>query len=204
MSGLVVVDFGAGNVASMMKALRKIGAFPEVVTKPEQVAKASRIVFPGVGAFGAAMREVRRRGLDAALRDAIAREVPVLGVCIGLQILFDGSAETPGEAGLSFFKGACRRFEPRGDALKVPQIGWNQVRPREGTRLFAGIEPSSSFYFIHSYHAEPTDKSIVAATCEYGVEYVCSVERGKLAAVQFHPEKSGPKGLAVLANFLAL
>jgi imidazole glycerol phosphate synthase glutamine amidotransferase subunit len=206
-SALAVVDFGAGNVASMVKALKKIGAVPEVVTKPEQVAKASRIVFPGVGAFGAAMREVRERGLDAALKDAVARDVPVLGVCIGLQILFEGSAETPDAQGLGFFGGSCRRFDESsdwGERLKVPQIGWNEVKPREGAKLFRGIEPGSTFYFIHSYHAEPEDDAIVAARCRYGTDYVCAVERGRLAAVQFHPEKSGPKGLAVLANFLAL
>jgi imidazole glycerol phosphate synthase glutamine amidotransferase subunit len=207
MSSLVVVDFGAGNVASMVKALRKIGAAPTIVTKPEEIASASRVVVPGVGAFGAAMTELRSRGIEQALREALARDVPVLGVCIGLQVFFESSEETAGEKGLAFFKGACKRFSesaPSGERLKVPQIGWNEVKPAPGSKLFAGLAPGSSFYFIHSYHCVPEDRSIVAGTTEYGIEYVCAVERGKLAAVQFHPEKSAANGLKVLENFLKL
>jgi glutamine amidotransferase len=206
-SGLVVVDFGAGNVASMVKALRQIGGAPEIVTTPEQVATAARIVVPGVGAFGAAMKHIRERGLDVAVKDAVARGVPTLGVCIGLQILFDSSAESPDEKGLSLEKGACIRFaetDPRGERLKVPQIGWNNVKARADSKLFKGIAEGSSFYFIHSYYAVPSNKSVIAATSDYGVEYTCAIERDRLAAVQFHPEKSGPKGLAVLTNFLSL
>jgi imidazole glycerol phosphate synthase glutamine amidotransferase subunit len=206
-SSLVVVDFGAGNVASMVKALRKIGAAPEVVSRPEEITQAARVVFPGVGAFGSAMREIKKRGLDTAIRDAVNRGVPVLGVCIGLQIFFEGSAETPGEPGLGLLKGSCARFadrSPSGERLKVPEIGWNTVTPRAGSKLFAGVSPGSYFYFIHSYYAVPADAQVTAATTEYGVEYTCAVERGRLAAVQFHPEKSGPKGLTVLSNFLGL
>jgi imidazole glycerol phosphate synthase glutamine amidotransferase subunit len=191
----------------MVKALRKIGAAPTIVTKPEEIASASRVVVPGVGAFGAAMTELRTRGIEKALREALARDVPVLGVCIGLQVFFDSSEETPGEKGLGLFKGACKRFAeaaPSGERLKVPQIGWNQVKPVPGSKLFEGLSPGSSFYFIHSYHCVPEDRSITAATTEYGVEYVCAVERGKLAAVQFHPEKSAANGLKVLENFLKL
>jgi glutamine amidotransferase/cyclase len=202
MSGLVVIDFGAGNVASMVKALKRVGGAPTVVTGPQDVAAAERIVFPGVGHFGAAMRELRARSMDKAILDAIARSVPILAVCIGLQVLFEGSAEAPGERGLGVFAGACRRFAD--SAGKVPQIGWNQVKPRSDAKLFRGIEPSSSVYFIHSYYAVPGDPSIVAATAEYGVDYCCAVERGRLAATQFHPEKSGPVGLKVLENFLLL
>ena len=211
MAGLVVLDFGAGNVASMLKALRKDGGAPVVVEKPEAVRDAERVVVPGVGHFGAAMRELRSRGVDAAIRDAVARGVPLLGVCIGLQVLFQGSAEAPEEAGLGLLEGRCERLREssRDDGAapvarrKVPQIGWNEVRPRAGSRLFRGISPAS-FYFVHSYYAVPADASVVAATAEYGVDYCCAVERGRLAAVQFHPEKSGPVGLRVLENFLAL
>jgi imidazole glycerol phosphate synthase glutamine amidotransferase subunit len=206
MSRLVVLDIGAGNVASMVKALRKLGATPEVVKTPEELATASRIVFPGVGVFGAAMKEIRRRGLDAALADAVKRDVPLLGVAVGLQLLFQGSQESPDEPGLGLLPGKCVRLsgEAKGEPLKVPEIGWNQVTPREDSHLFQGIEPGSNFYFVHAYHAVPVDRSLVAATCEYGLEYACACERGRLAAVQFHPEKSGPKGLTVLANFLGL
>lgn len=207
MSSLVVVDFGAGNVASMVKALRKIGGAPEIVTRPEDVARAARVIVPGVGAFGAAMGEMRKRGIEPAIKEAIARGVPVLGVCIGLQLFFDSSEETPGEEGLSVFAGACRRFAekaPSGERLKVPQIGWNQVKPSPTSKLFVGLPAGASFYFIHSYYAQPADRSIVAATADYGVEYACAVERGNVAAVQFHPEKSGPNGLKVLESFLSL
>ena len=202
MSALVVVDFGAGNVASMVKAFRKIGAAPEIVTRPEQVAAAARVVVPGVGHFGAAMRELRARGLDVALKDCVARNIPVLGVCIGLQVLFDASAEAPEETGLGLIKGKCRRFDDPTGRLKVPQIGWNQVKPREGSRLFRGIASGTSFYFIHSFYAVPEDPEVRAATTDYGLDYLCAAERGRLGAVQFHPEKSGPAGLALLANFL--
>jgi glutamine amidotransferase len=206
MSGLVVVDFGAGNVASMVKALRKIGGAPEIVTRAEDVAGADRVIVPGVGAFGAAMAEMRKRGLEPAIKDAIARGIPVLGVCIGLQVFFDSSEETPGVTGLSVFGGGCHRFvesAPSGDRLKVPQIGWNTVKPSPRSKIFAGLEEGASFYFIHSYYARPKDPSIVAATTDYGVVYTCAVERDRVAAVQFHPEKSGANGLKVLANFLA-
>ncbi|MBI3724318.1 imidazole glycerol phosphate synthase subunit HisH [bacterium] len=206
MTSLVVVDFGAGNVASMVKALRNVGGAPEIVTTPEAVSEAARVVVPGVGAFGAAMREVRKRGVDQAIQDAVARGVPVIGVCIGMQIFFDSSAETPGEKGIGIFKGACRRFSektPSGERLKVPQIGWNTVRPREGSRLFRGIEAGSSFYFVHSFFPVPEEPDVSAATSDYGVDYCCAAERGNVFAAQFHPEKSGPEGLALLANFLA-
>ncbi len=207
MSSLVVVDFGAGNVASMVKALRKIGGAPEIVTRAEDVKAASRVIVPGVGAFGAAMSEMRKRGLEPAIKDAVARGVPVLGVCIGLQLFFESSEETAGEAGLSIFDGRCQRFaeaSPSGERLKVPQIGWNQVKPAPASRLFAGLSAGASFYFIHSYYCVPRDPKVVAATAEYGVEYACAVERGKVAAVQFHPEKSAANGLRVLENFLSL
>lgn len=206
MGGLVVLDFGAGNVASMLKALRKVGGAPIVVDRPEDVRAADRVVFPGVGQFRAAMTEIHARGIDEAVRDAIQREVPTLGVCIGLQILFEGSAEAPGVRGLSVLEGECLRFSEQGrdgGRLKVPQIGWNEVTPRAGSKLFKGLKPSS-FYFVHSFHAVPKDATIVAATADYGVDYCCAVERGRLAAVQFHPEKSGPVGLKVLENFLAI
>ncbi len=207
MSGLVVVDFGAGNVASMVKALRKIGAAPEIVTAPGPVARADRIIVPGVGAFGAAMRELRARGLDKAIHDAVPRNVPILGCCIGLQVLFESSEETQGALGLGIFQGGCKRFAeaaPSGERLKVPQIGWNSVIPNPGSRLFRDLPAASSFYFIHSYYAVPVDPAIVAATTDYGLDYACAVERGRVAAVQFHPEKSGPNGLKLLENFLAL
>jgi len=196
---LAVVDYGAGNLRSVLRALASVGAEPVVVADPDAVLRADALVFPGVGAAGSAMRRLREQGLDEAIREFHRSGRPVLGVCLGLQLLFEWSEEDGGTPGLGLFPGQVRRF-PNG--LKVPHMGWNRVRVRQEHPLFAGIPDGTYFYFVHSYYAEPADPTVVVGTTDYGVEFASVVGRDRLVATQFHPEKSSRWGLAVYANFL--
>ncbi len=207
--GIAVIDYGMGNLRSVAKALEHAApGRPVTVTgDPERVLAAERVVFPGVGAVGDCMAELRRRGLDQALQEVAAAGRPFLGICLGLQALFERSEESGGVVGLGLLPGEVRAFpdpllEPgTGRRLKVPHMGWNQVHPTRPHPLWEGIAPGERFYFVHSYHARPTRGEDVAATCEYGLRFPCAVARGSLFAVQFHPEKSQRAGLRLLANF---
>ncbi|MDR1127046.1 MAG: imidazole glycerol phosphate synthase subunit HisH, partial [Treponema sp.] len=190
---------------SVMNALSRLGAQAEFVPGAEEIRRYDKIVFPGDGHFGTAMTALEETGYTAAVREWIKLERPFLGICIGLQLLFESSEEAPpvnGEIirGLSIIPGAVKKFTCR----KVPQIGWNSTLFREGTRLFSGLstEAPPFFYYIHSFYADPADKSVVAATADYSVRFCAAVERGALCAVQFHPEKSGAVGLQLLNNWL--
>ena len=195
----VVVDYGAGNVVSVLQALTRVGADPELSADPRRIAAADRLVFPGQGHFGQAMGRLRQTGLDDVLRDAIAAGRPFIGICLGLQLLFEGSDEAPEVAGLGVLAGRCTRF---GDEVKVPQIGWNQVqRARKGTLLDA-VDDGQHFYFVHSYHAVCADPGVLAGTAEHGGVFTAAVQRANLFAAQFHPEKSSAAGLALLAAAL--
>jgi glutamine amidotransferase len=196
---LAVLDYGAGNLRSVVRALAFVGADPIVISDPDLVRRAGALVFPGVGAAGSAMRRLREQGLDEAIREFHRSGRPVLGVCLGLQLLFEWSEEDGGTPGLGLFPGQVRRF-PNG--LKVPHMGWNRVRVRQEHPLFAGIPDGTYFYFVHSYYAEPADEGLIVGTTDYGVEFASVVARDHLVATQFHPEKSGRWGLAVYANFL--
>lgn len=196
---LAVVDYGAGNLRSVVRALAFVGAEPVVVGDPEALLQADVLVFPGVGAAGSAMRRLRERGLDDAIREFYRSGRPVLGVCLGLQLLFEWSEEDGGTAGLGLLPGLVRRFP---DGLKVPHMGWNQVRLRQAHPVFAGIPDGTYFYFVHSYYAEPADPALVVGTTDYGVEFASVVARENLVATQFHPEKSSRWGLMVYKNFL--
>jgi len=196
---VTVIDYKAGNLASVMKALVHLGAEPQVTdAAPSMIEAAERIVLPGVGHF-AATKRLDESGMTAAIRDAIVRGVPFLGICVGMQWLFKGSSEEPGHPGLGCFSERCTRFPHAG--VKVPHVGWNSIGTRDRARLFAGIEDGSFVYFTHSYKAPVTPDT--AAITNYIEPFAAAVERDNVMGVQFHPEKSGEVGLQILRNFLA-
>lgn len=199
---IALVDYDAGNVKSVEKAIEKLGGEFILTSDPETVRNADAVILPGVGNFGDCMDKLISRGLDKAIRSFASSGKPFLGICVGLQLLFDESEESPGVPGLGILKGKIRRF-PVSDELKVPQIGWNNIISCKG-RLFDGINEGTYFYFVHSYYLEAADPSIVSSRAEYGVTFDSSVESGNVFATQFHPEKSSDAGLKVLKNFLDL
>lgn len=204
---IAIIDYEAGNLTSVARAISHLGA-PCVVTQDmEAIAGAERVIFPGVGAAGSAMASLRRLGLDKALSDALASGKPVLGICLGTQIVFEESQEDLATC-LGFLPGQVVRFPLRhvdveGGELKVPHMGWNGVTWRKAHPLFAGLPEEAEFYFVHSYYPAPSDPATIIGTTEYGLEFASAVGRDNLVAVQFHPEKSGAPGLKILQNFLA-
>jgi imidazole glycerol-phosphate synthase subunit HisH len=196
-----VIDYGAGNLGSVMNALKRLSVQARFAEGPQELSPSSspfdKIIFPGDGHFATAMASINKSGYAQAIKEWIKADKPFLGICIGLQLLFDASEEAPNTQGLSVIPGTVRRFPGR----KVPQIGWNQTSARKESKIFRGLKDDSFFYYIHSYYADPADNSVSAAQTEYYVRYCCAVERGALAAVQFHPEKSGAAGLALLRNW---
>jgi glutamine amidotransferase len=198
-----VVDYGAGNLGSVMNAFERLRLPARFASGPEELAAApgsspfDRIVFPGDGHFATAMASLEKSGYAAALKDWIRADKPFLGICIGMQLLFESSEEAPGVSGLGVLPGAVRRFPGR----KVPQIGWNSTIARPDSQLFAGIPQGSFFYYIHSYYCAPAVDADAAAETEYYVKYCSAAERGNLRATQFHPEKSGTVGLELLKNW---
>lgn len=196
---VTVIDYKAGNLTSVVKALRHLGAEPEVTDGDlPLVERAERIVLPGVGHFAATER-LDATGLTGAIRAAIARGVPFLGICVGMQWLYAGSSEAPQQPGLGHFTEACTRFPECEE--KVPHVGWNSLEVRDGSRLLAGIEQGAHVYFTHSYRAPVSGDT--AAVTSYIEPFAAAVERGNVMGVQFHPEKSGTTGLKILGNFLA-
>ena len=194
---IAVLDYGIGNLRSAQKALERVGADAALVTTPAAVDGAAGVVLPGVGNFGRCMEALRSSGLDGAARFAIESGTPFLGVCVGMQMLYEGSEEEPDVPGLGILPGVVRRLLP---GVKRPQMQWNVV-DHDGSALFAGMPDPTWMYFVHSYAPEPSPE--VVATCDYGGTVVAAVERDRLWATQFHPEKSGANGLQLLANFLA-
>ncbi|MDR2941822.1 MAG: imidazole glycerol phosphate synthase subunit HisH [Treponema sp.] len=201
-----VIDYGAGNLGSVMNALKRLSVPARFASGPEELSVSAspfeKIIFPGDGHFATAMASLIQSGYAQALREWIKADKPFLGICIGLQLLFESSEEAPPVdgrevRGLSVIPGTVRRFPGR----KVPQIGWNQTKARQDSKIFKGISENSFFYYIHSYYTDPADTGVCAAETEYYLRYCCAVERGALAAVQFHPEKSGAAGLALLKNW---
>jgi len=195
---IAIVDYGAGNLVSVKKAFDWLGQESVITTVPAEVAKAAKVVLPGVGHFASTLA-LESSGLRAAIADAIARTVPFLGICVGMQWMFERSQESPAVAGLGILQGECGRFP---DSVKSPHVGWNSLEIDPRSRLFRGMPSSSFVYFTHSFRA-PVDDATVAC-CEYGGQFSAAVEREHLFGVQFHPEKSGDVGLKLLNNFCAV
>lgn len=197
---IAIIDYGVGNLASVQNAFRQVGYETLITSQPEQILKAERVVLPGVGAFADGMASLRKSGLDQVVYELVKREIPLLGVCLGMQMLFTDSEEDGIHNGLNLIPGRVRRFDlPSG--YKVPHMGWNQISVRPDSRLFKGIPDHSYFYFVHSYYTQPENMDVSAAQSHYGIEFTCAVETGNVMGAQFHPEKSGRLGLAVLRNF---
>ncbi len=201
MKKIAVIDYGAGNLRSVEKALGHLGCECEVTADPGVLAAADGAILPGVGAFGDAMGQLRARGLEAPIRAFVETGKPFLGICLGLQILFESSEESPGVAGLGLLRGKILRL-PGDRGLKVPHMGWNSLQVRGGSFL-DGLGEEPYVYFVHSYYLQ-AEEEIVAATAEYGVRFHAAVQKENLMACQFHPEKSGDVGLRILANFAAM
>ena len=201
MKKIAIIDYGAGNLHSVRKAFAYLGAEADILLEAPSVVNFDSLVLPGVGNFGPGMEELEKRGFHPFLREWLNAGRPFLGICLGMQFLFEKSEECPGEAGLGFLEGEIRRFND--PSLRVPQIGWNAVFPKEKDNpLFRDIEEGSYFYFVHSYYCVPKNESAIGSTTTYGLEYCSSLWHGNAFAVQFHPEKSQEKGLIMLRNFL--
>ena len=199
---ITLVDYGAGNVTSVERALRKLGAETVRATTAGCISSAEALLLPGVGHFGAFVRAIDQRDMRSPLLDAIGRGVPFLGICLGLQALYASSEEAPDLAGLNLLPGTICALPPN---VKLPHMGWNQVRPQRSSRLLEGIEPGAHFYFAHSYAAMAgAQNPSVVATCEHGSRFIAVLESRNIFAVQFHPEKSGPAGAQLLNNFVRL
>ena len=197
---IAVIDYDAGNIRSVEHALAALG-LPAVLTRnPDVIRKADKVILPGVGAFGDAMENLNTYGLTRVIKEVVAAGKPFLGICLGMQLLFDSGEESPGAKGLSLLPGRILRI-PEGDGLKIPHIGWNDLAFPKKSRLFEGIPEGSYVYFVHSYYLKADRIEDVAATTQYGVEIHAAVEQGNVFGCQFHPEKSGDVGLAILRNF---
>ncbi len=198
---LAIIDYGAGNMRSVERAVRHVGAEYEITIDPAVIAAADGVVLPGVGAARDTMTGLLSRDLTDPVRQAIASDRPFLGVCMGLQALFTSSEEDGGTDCLDLYPGAIRRFP---DGLHIPHMGWNQVTPRNDVPILKGIAPGTNFYFVHSYYAGPPDADFCGATTEYGVPFLSVLHDGNVFGTQFHPEKSGRPGLRIYANFARL
>ncbi len=200
---IAILDYDAGNVKSVEKALHLLGEETTLTRDLREIRNADKVILPGVGAFGNAMEHLKKYELDKAIHEAVAQDKPFLGICLGLQLLFEGSEESEGVEGLGILKGGIHRI-PAEEGLKIPHIGWNSLELMNDGRLFAGVEPEPYVYFVHSYYLKAHDPSIVKARTVYGVEIDASVEKGNVFACQFHPEKSSAVGLSILKKFADL
>ncbi len=198
-----IIDYGAGNLHSVKNALDFLGAESVVTSDPDVIASADRVILPGVGAFGDAMERLRQSGLDNAIKAAIASGKPFLGICLGLQLLFEQSEESPGVRGLGVFKGRFVKIPKIGD-IKIPHMGWNSIKAAKPSKLFEGIGSEPYVYFVHSYYMRCDEPDAVLARTEYGTTLDIAAERGNVYALQFHPEKSGETGMKILSNFLSI
>lgn len=201
---ITIVDYGMGNLRSVQKACEKVGAPAQIVRDPQAIAEAERLILPGVGAFRDAIAELRRLNLVEPIVDYIRADRPFLGICLGLQLLFDVGYEDGEWTGLAAFPGDVVRF-PESPTLKVPHMGWNSLQPTQPeSPLFQHLPPDPSVYFVHSYYVRPRDADLVAARTDYGISFVSAIGQGRVFATQFHPEKSQKIGLQLLKNFAEL
>ena len=200
---VAIIDYDAGNIKSVEKAFQFLGQEVRVTRDREQIIHADKVILPGVGAFGDAMEKLCQYDLIDVIKETADKGTPFLGICLGLQLLFDRSDEAPGVEGLGILKGEILKI-PKNDELKIPHMGWNSLEfPRKG-RLFGGLGQNPYVYFVHSYYLKAAEEEIVTATTDYGVQIHASVEKGNVFACQFHPEKSGETGLQILKNFAGL
>jgi imidazole glycerol phosphate synthase glutamine amidotransferase subunit len=203
---VVIVDYGMGNLKSVANAARSLGKKVRVSDSPNTLKRAKKIIFPGVGHFGRTVQELKKRKIFEVLKAKISQGTPYLGICIGMQVLFDASEEAPGLKGLGLIPGKVKRFKNKG--LIVPHMGWNQIKLKgQGSRgkdIFRGVKDKSFFYFVHSYYCEPKDKKVVLSKTKYGLDFASSIHQDNIWALQFHAEKSQKLGLKVFDNFLEL
>ncbi|MBQ2987401.1 MAG: imidazole glycerol phosphate synthase subunit HisH [Tyzzerella sp.] len=200
---IAIIDYDAGNIKSVEKALQKLNAEVVITKDANEILNADKVILPGVGAFGDAMANLRKYGLDKVIHQVVEKGTPFLGICLGLQLLFERSDETPGAIGLGILEGEVLRI-PDKDNLKIPHMGWNSLHLQNQGRLFKGLSEQSYVYFVHSYYLKAKDEKIVKATTNYSVNIHASVEKGNVFACQFHPEKSSEVGLQILRNFVEL
>lgn len=196
-----IIDYDAGNIKSVEKALHRLGQEAVITRDREELLQADHVILPGVGAFRVAMDKLRDYGLVDVIQEIADKGTPFLGICLGLQLMFDGSEEAPGVKGLSLLRGNILRI-PDAEGLKIPHIGWNSLKYPEKGRLFEGIAEDAYVYFVHSYYLEAAEREVVKATTQYGVQIDASVEKGNIFGCQFHPEKSSDVGMRILQNFL--
>lgn len=201
---IAIIDYGAGNIQSVYKALKFIGADCKVTSDKDEILNADGAILPGVGSFGDAMDTMTKRGIKDTIIEYTKSGKPFLGICLGLQLLFPKSEETPGVKGLDIFKGTITKIPNQNRTLKIPHMGWNNISIKQKNGIFKGIEGEPYVYFVHSFYLKAQDKDIVAATTQYGVEIDAAVQKGNIIATQFHPEKSGEVGLKMLKNFVEM
>ena len=200
---IAVIDYDAGNLKSVEKALIFLGETPVITRDREELLAADKVILPGVGAFGDAMDRLHQYGLVDGIKEVVKKGTPFLGICLGLQLMFESSEESPGVEGLGLLPGKILKI-PETPGMKVPHMGWNSLKIDPNSRLFKGIPDGSYVYFVHSYYLKAGSEDIVAATTEYGTHIHAAVEKGNLYACQFHPEKSSQTGLKILENFISL
>ena len=198
---ITLLDYGAGNVRSVINAIESLGETVTTVSRPEDILAADKLVFPGVGAFGNMIHILHQKNFVEPLKAYINSNRPFLGICLGLQVLFERSEEAPNLKGLGLLAGSVKRFDTD---LSVPHIGWNGLNYKQPSRIFAGLKGDEKFYFVHSYHVDVEDQDVILTTTDYGYEFVSSIQKGNIIATQFHPEKSGPAGLLLLKNFIEM
>lgn len=201
---IAIIDYGAGNIQSVYKALKFIGADCKVTSDKDEILNADGAILPGVGSFGDAMDTMTKRGIKDTIIEYTKSGKPFLGICLGLQLLFPESEETPGVKGLDIFKGTITKIPNQNRTLKIPHMGWNNISIKQKNGIFKDIEGEPLVYFVHSFYLKAQDKDIVAATTQYGVEIDAAVQKGNIIATQFHPEKSGEVGLKMLKNFVEM